>query len=264
MKKLLIAVSLCMLLTESAYSLPLESLKGNGAFLQKSSLNNQLAWSSAFDWFIVDSTIMKKDLVKTIDKPLVMSYSGQSLTAIKTLITRYSTRLVAVVWEYGPKNMVGLVKVKDKRVKAESDLSEARTWANQHGLPFGVITVSGPDGSLKLNGVSYPRLFKFADFVMPCLYSQWWGHRENTTRWVYAKEVKLADVPVIPLVNLYAASKKLMLHEMPPDDLVRNYYGLDPAPRAMAYYSLDHLDDDLMSAIISVGQTMEEPEPEDE
>lgn len=234
------------------FAFDFQTIKGDGAFLQLNSINNVLAWDSTFDFVVIDSGIMYLPEVDQIRVPIVMSYSGQSLKEFKRVVKYCHRMLAAVVWEYGPKNTEGLPPT-EKRVKAEIELKEARVFCRGYGLPFGVITIAHPNGASRQSGIHFRRLHKYADFVMPCLYSQWWNNNPKRTQHVWETEINTSSVPVIPIINLYATSPKLRVNELTAEELSNNYSNLNPSPLTKVFYGLKYLDEEKLNVIRNMG-----------
>lgn len=250
--KILLLILTMILVPFNVTASNLDFLKGNGAFLQSNSFDNILAWDSTFDFAVVDSGMMYRPEVDQIRVPLVMSYSGQSLKEFKRVVKYCHRMLAAVVWEYGPKNTEGL-SPREKRIKAERDLREAKRFCRNYGLPFGIITVAHAKGAANQSGIYFKRLHKYADFVMPCLYSQWWNNNPKRTQYVWETELEASLVPVIPIINLYATSPKLKVHELTAEELYRNYGSLNPTPLTKVFYGLKYLDEEKLNIIRTMG-----------
>lgn len=166
-------------------------VSGKGCWIQQSSKTNPLIYDPAFSWYVTDSSNMDEDFVLAIQRPLIMSFSGKNVSAFQRKVTLYAGRIVAAMWDY---------EFGASQAQAELDLKAAHEHCKSLGIPFGVVVLATPAGSLKSNGVDYDKVT--ADFLMPMLYCQWWGDRATQTAKVWAMEQAATTLPLIPLINL--------------------------------------------------------------
>jgi hypothetical protein len=218
-------------------------LTGSGGWIQQNSMDNPNIYSQVFDWYITDASNMDEAFVNQLGRPLIMAFSGKNIDRLKERIDQNLGRIVAVAWDY---------ELGSTQAQAEADLKEARAYANQRGLPFGVVVLAAPPNSIKTNGVDYGRANQFADFLMPMLYCQWWGNRANSTRETYARERQATDLPLLPVITLNATAEVLNVHVVTPEEMIANYAGLMPKPQAFCYYQLTNLNNDYLNAIRTV------------
>ena len=233
----LFSVVLLMLLLIPGFSHSLTlPFRGKGVWIQKNSMNNPLIFSDAFSWYITEA--MNEPFVDKLKGPLVMAFSGKKVAALEELIDKNRKKIVAVVWDY---------EFGASQSQAESDLTTAHKYANDRGLPFGVVVLANPDTSLKANGVSFSRAKDYADFLMPMLYCQWWNcDQPGKTQQAFGKAKALTDLPLIVLITLKTTQTRAP-GKLAPRHIASNYGNLNPY--AFAIWNVEDLDESYLGAI---------------
>lgn len=208
---LILTLSLVFAANVSALELP---VTGKGCWVQQTSLDNPNIFSDVFAWYITDASNMEEEFVYQIKRPLILSFSGKSILRLKEKVDQYASRIVGVVWDY---------EFGATQIQAEADLKAAKDYANSKNLPFGVVVLASPSGSIKTNGVDYAKVS--ADFLMPMLYCQWWSCRPEQTAKMYAMEREIASVALLPLINLETTATATPI-VLTPDQMTTNYGSL--------------------------------------
>jgi hypothetical protein len=212
--------------------------RGKGVWIQKSSVNNPLIYSSAFSWYITTAEIMNGPEAGKLKGPVVLSFAGKKVELLKELIDQNKKKISAVVWDY---------EIGASQSQAESDLKAAYNYAHDNGLPFGVVVVANADASLRKNGVSFSRAKNFADFLMPMLYCQWWScDQPQKTQQAFEKAKAVTDLPLIVLLTLKTTMTKPPM-KLSPRHIISNYDKL--SPYAYAVWNVEDLDENYISAI---------------
>jgi hypothetical protein len=234
---LLSVTLMCLLITSVSHSKDLP-FQGKGVWIQKTSMNNPLIFSDAFSWYITVGENMNEPFIDKLKGPLVLAFSGKNVSTLKEFITKYRGKIVAVVWDY---------EIGSSKSQAESDLKAAHKYANDNGLPFGVVVLANPDASLRKNGVNYTQAKDFADFLLPMLYCQWWNCDQAVkTRNNFEKVKSLTDLPLVALVAIKTSMTKKPT-VLTSQNIQSNYRGL--SPYAFAFYNVEDLDNAHLGAI---------------
>jgi len=214
---------------------------GKGCWVQDRSEDNPHIFSDVFSWYVVSGSNMDDEFVANINKPIFMAVTMQKPERVKEKIDLYANRIVGVIWDYefpGTPQQV-----------AEASLTQIYNYAHQKGLLFGIVVLSSPDQSRTVNGIDYQRAVKFADFLMPMLYCQWWGCKASQTAAAYQTEVKATSLPLVAAVALDTVSAAVKNSELTVGDLTSNYGMLTPSPPGFCFWSVANLDEYYLSAI---------------
>jgi len=214
---------------------------GKGCWVQDRSMANPHIFSDVFSWYVVSGSNMDDELVANINKPIFMAVTMKKPERVKEKIDLYGNRIVGVIWDYEFADTPQEV--------AEASLAEIYNYAHQKGLLFGVAVVSSPEQSRTVNGVDYKRAERFADFLMPMLYCQWWGCKASLTAAAYLSEVKATSLPLVVTVALDTVSAAVKNSELTVGDLTSNYGMLTPSPPGFCFWSVANLDEYYLSAI---------------
>jgi hypothetical protein len=241
---LMLAVVLSVIAQIAVAEDPLALLRGKGCWIQERSLFNDNITSEVFDWYVVAGGLMSDPLVIAKippGRPIFMATTFKEADNVMKRIDMNVGKIVGVIWDFEfPRTKLAV---------AEPKMKEVHEYAKSKGLLFGVAVVANPQKSRILNGIDYKRAEKFADFLLPMLYCQWWGCRESRTLAIYNDEVKRTTLPLVPIVALETTSDRVKEPILGKEAMASNYGTLSPAPLGYCFWSVANLDKEYLTVI---------------
>jgi hypothetical protein len=239
--------------------------RGSGAWITDGPIKNEYITSPVFDWYIAKYNTLENSSFPNLNgKPLVlangfnMNKNERDIAQFKNNISKYRSRISAVVWDYEFANTT--------QKTAEKELGEIYAYAHSLGLPFGVVVF--PTLSTSKNcGVDYARAYKYSDFLIPMMYCQWksLGYCLSPdiiqTKWTEINNgvnMGATSIPIIPLAAIQTTGNDVAGVSVTPQQLISNYGALNPHPISIGYWN-PVLTQELVTAISSVENQISPP-----
>jgi hypothetical protein len=235
-----LALGMCVFFAGTSWAAP-QPFLGKGCWVQDRSMDNPHIFSDVFTWYVVSGSNMEEEFVGNLERPIFMAITMKKPERVKEKIDLYANRIVGVIWDYEFPDTPQDV--------AEADLTVIYNYAHSKGLLFGIAVLSSPERSKAVNGVDYKRAERFADFLMPILYCQWWGCKESQTTANYEGEVRATNLPLVVTVALETVSTSVKDSVLTVENLTNNYGTLTPPPLGFCFWSVANLDEDYLRTI---------------